>query len=192
MANLYCNPLTDNILKSDCGSKRGGLFGEFYVANYGEVDTIESSNNDKNIDTITMLIDPNTTNPYYWYRIVFKKNSAGFNNEAQIGNNKFFNQSVTFAVDGITEQSLATLENMIDGESVWIVKDYNGKTHVLGRVAGLEMSALTYGSGIAADDLYGGTITFLGAEPEMSNLVVSGTQITVLDEDGVNTETVTL
>jgi hypothetical protein len=191
MANLYCSPITDNINKFDCGMKRGGLRGVIYAANFGDIADISSTTNDKEMDTITMNINPLTTNPYFWYSIVFKKNTAGLSNEVQFGNNKFVNQTITFAVEGITKISLSVLEQMVDGEAVFIAKDYQGQWHVLGRIAGLEMSAATYGTGTAQDDLYGGTITFSSAEPEFSNLVKAGTQIEVWD--GVSaTTTITL
>lgn len=192
MANLYCTPLTGNINKFICGTRRGGLVGEIYVANLGQVDTISSTTNDKNIDVITMQIDPLTTNPYFWYRIQFKKNTAGLNNEVQFGNNIFVNQNISFTVEGITADSLEVLEEMVDGEAVFIAKDYQGIWHILGRIGGLVASAMNLGTGAAADDLYGGVITFSSEEPEFSNVVVSGTTIEVLAEDGVTIETITL
>lgn len=189
---LYCTPITGNINKYICGTRRGGLVGEIYVANFGEVADISSTAGDKEMDTITMDIDPLTTNPYFWYRIVFKKNTAGLNNEVQFGNNIFVNQTITFSVEGITKESLAALQSMVDGEAVFIAKDYQGKWHVLGRISGLMASAMTYGTGTAADDLYGGEITFSSEEPEFSNLIANGTTITVLAEDGIATETITL
>jgi hypothetical protein len=188
MANLYCDPVSDNIIKGDCGQKRGGLV-SIYVANLSQVQEI-SGTVDKVIDTITMRTNPTTTQPYFWYSIAFKKNTAGANNEVQFGNNIFTNQSITFVVEGITAQSLKVLEQMVDGEAVFITKDYQGNAHVLGRIAGLMMSAMTYGTGTAQDDLYGGTITFQSAEPELSNLVETGTQIQVWN--GTTTDTVTL
>lgn len=191
MANLYCTPITGNINKYICGTRRGGLVGEIYVANLGEIADISSTTSDKNMDTITMEIDPLTTNPYFWYRIVFKKNTAGLNNEAQFGNNIFINQTLTFTVEGITAESLEVLQNMVDGEAVFIAKDYQGVAHVLGRISGLMMSAMSYGTGAAADDLYGGEITFSSEEPEMSNIVVAGTTIEVSDGAG-GVEVITL
>jgi hypothetical protein len=172
--------------------RRGGLKGEIYVANLGEITDISSTTNDKNMDTITMAIDPLTTLPYFWYRIQFKKNTAGLNNEVQFGNNIFVNQSVTFTIEGITADSLAVLEQMVDGEAVFIAKDYEGVAHVLGRIGGLTASAMTVGTGTVADDLYGGVITFSSEEPELSNIVVAGTTIEVLDSTGLATETITL
>ena len=187
---LYCTPLTDNINKFDCGMKRGGLFGVIYAANLGEVSEISSSTNDKEMDTIVMKTNPLTTNPYFWYSIAFKKNTAGMSNQVQFGNNIFVNQSVTFAVEGITKTSLEVLEQMADGEIVFIAKDYQGNWHVLGRIAGLMMTEMTYGTGTADADLYGGTITFSSTEPELSNLVKAGTTIDVWN--GTTAVTVTL
>lgn len=187
----FCTPITGNINKGACGPKRGGLIGEIYVANLGEILDISSTAGDKEMDTITMRTNPVTSAPYTWYKIGFKKNSAGFNNEGQFGNNIFINQSVTFQVEGITKESLEVLQGMVDGEAVFIAKDYNGKTHVLGRVAGLMMSTLTYGTGQAADDLYGGEIVFTSEEPEMSNLVKAGTTIQVFNGT-VTPDTITL
>lgn len=181
MAFLYCTPVTDNIDKFGCGLKRGGLQGFLYVANFGEVQEISSSTLDKEIDTITMRTNPATSAPYFWYTIAFKKNSAGMSNEGVFGNNKYVNQTLTLAVEGITKDSLSVLEQAMDGEVVVIAKDYLGVYHVLGRVAGLEMSAISYGTGTAADDMYGGTITFTSAEPEFSNVVKAGTSIDVWD-----------
>jgi hypothetical protein len=181
MASLYCSPVNDNIEKFDCGLKKGGLFGQIYAANLGDVQEISSTLNDKEMDTIIMRTNPITTQPYFWYSIAFKKGTAGLANEVQFGNNKFVNQTITFMVEGITKTSLKVLEQMVDGEAVFIAKDANGNTHVLGRITGLESSVMTYGTGTAADDIYGGTITFSSSEPEFSNLVKVGTQIQVLD-----------
>jgi len=188
---IYCSPFEGNINKFLCGLKRGGLVGEMYVANLADVDSITSSLNNKEMDTIVMRTNPITTLPYNWFRIAFKRDSAGLNNDVQFGNNIVANQTITFSVEGITEQSLTVLEKMVDGEAVFIAKDYLGKWHILGRKNGLMMSAMNYGTGTAADDLYGGEITFSSMEAELSNLVLPGTQIEVDDNAG-GVETITL
>ena len=189
---LYCTPLTGNINKLCLGQRRGGLNAVIYVANFGEVTDISSTTNDKNMDTITMAIDPLTTNPYFWYQIAFKKNTAGLNNEVAFGNNIFTNQTITFTIEGLTAASLAVLEQMIEGEAVFIAKDYQGQANILGRIGGLTCSAMAVGTGTAADDLYGGTITFSSEEPELSNVVTPGTTIEVLNADGITIDTITL
>ena len=154
--SLFCTPIVDNLNGKICGTRRGGLNGVIYVANLGQIADISSTTNDKNMDTITMAINPLTTNPYFWYQISFKKNTAGASNEVQFGNNIFVNQTITFTVEGITADSLAVLEQMVDGEAVFIAKDYEGVWHILGRVGGLMASEMSYGTGSAADDLYAG------------------------------------
>jgi len=162
---------------------------EIYVTSLCNIDEITSSTNDKEYDDVVMNIDPVSTNPYFWYRIQFKKNTAGLNSEAVIGTNRYYNQSVTFQHEGIDKDSLAVLEGMITGDAVFIAKDYNGKIHLLGRIGGLQMSASTTGTGAAQDDLYGSEVTFLGSEPEMHNLIASGTTIQVWDGSAAVTVT---
>jgi len=190
MASLYCSPVTDNLIKAECGMRRGGINFVIYAANLGDIQEISSTLNDKEMDTIVMNINPLTTAPYFWYQLAFKKNTAGITNEGVFGNNKYVNQTLILGVEGITKQSLKVLEEMVDGEIVFIAKDFEQKYHILGRIGGLEMSAMTYGTGTASDDMYGGTITFTSAEPELSNLVKSGTQIQVWD--GISAVAVTL
>ena len=190
MANNCCPLALDNLLKGGCDAYRAGLLDEIYVVSRCNIDTITSSTNDKEYDDITMKIDAATTAPFYWFRIQFKKNTAGLTSEAQIGVTKHFNQSITFQHEGITKESLAVLQSMITGEAVFIAKDYSGKVHLLGRIGGLEMEAASTGTGAGADDMYGSEVTFSGLEPEMHNLIASGTQIEVWD--GTATETVTL
>jgi len=181
---LYCSPITGNVDAYLCGMRQGGLKGLIYVANFGDINEISSTAGDKNMDTILMNIDPLTTLPYYWYQIAFRKNSAGLNNELVVGNNKYINQTITFQIDGLTAQSHTVLQEMADGEAVFIVTDYQGKVHVLGRIAGLETSAAASGTGTALDDLYGATVTFSSAEPEYSNFVLAGTTIEVSNGAG--------
>lgn len=177
---IFCSPILDNINKADCGMRRGGITAVF-VANYGEIDTITSSTSNKSYDGITMKVNPVTSAPYYWYSLAFKTDTASIANEVQFGNNKYATQTITFTVEGISEESLRVLETAVDGEAVFIAKDYQGLYHLLGRVRGLMMSAMTYGTGAGADDIVGGEIAFSANEPELSNLVASGTVIDVWD-----------
>lgn len=182
---FYCSPITGNIDPQKCGFRRGGIKGEIYVANLGDIDTITSVTADNIYNAITMNTDPVTALAYTWFRIKFRKDSAGMTNEMVNGtNNKYINQTITFSIDGISPQSHAVLNQMAEGEAVFIVKDYDGQNHLLGRVAGLECSAMASGTGTAEDDLYGATITFTSAEPELSNFIAAGTTIDVSDGAG--------
>lgn len=190
MALILCSPITGSLPKDVCGQTRGGLIEEIYVANLANIDTITSSTSDKVYDAITMLIDPLTTDPYFWYRLQFKKGTAGLNNELTGTNNRYTNQSIDFSVAGLSAASMAVLEEMATGEAVFIAKDARGLVHLLGRVSGLTCETLTAGTGAADDDFYGAVIRFSGAETEFTNFIATGTTIDVDDLNG-GTEVIT-
>lgn len=183
-----CCKFNGNLDKAGCGMAKGGLKGTIYAANFCEIAGYTKTG--KNVTAVTMEIDPLTTDPFYFYQIAFKNGTAGFNNEAQIGNNTFQNQTLTFSIEGITAASLQVLEELQTAEVVFIVTDARGVNHILGRLEGMTISASTVGAGTANTDMYGGTLTFLGEETELSNIVASGTTINVWD--GTAAVTVTL
>lgn len=178
-----CCKISGGIDKGICGMAKGGLKGTFYAANYCEIASYTKTG--KTVTGITMEVDPLTTDPYYWFPIAFKANSAGFNNEAQIGNNTFVNQSLTFSTEGLTAASLSILEQMMTAQLVFIVTDTRGVNHLLGRLEGMVISAGVVGAGVVADDIYGATLTFLSGETELSNIVQSGVIIDVWDGSAV-------
>lgn len=190
MAN--CCPTFSGNIDENCATKmsRGGLINKIYVATYCHVDEISSTTNTKAIDTITMNIDPLTTNAYFWYQIAFKTGTGSFTNELQVGDNTFVNQSVTFTVSGISTDILAFLERMATGKAIVIVEDAAKTKYVLGRLSGLEASATSLTSGAAVTDVRGAVITLTGSEIEYSNTIVAGTTIEVFN--GVSTDVVTL
>jgi hypothetical protein len=185
-----CCKINGGIDKGVCGMAKGGLKGTIYAANFCEIASYTKTG--KNVTAITMEVDPLTSDPYFFYKIAFKNGTAGFNNEAQIGNNTFSNQTLTFSAEGLTPTSLATLEQLMTAEVVFIVTDARGVNHLLGRLEGMTISAATIGAGTAVDDLYGATLTFLGEETELSNIVASGTTINVWDSTAAAAVTVTL
>lgn len=148
-----------------------------YVAKLADIQEISSTSNDKEMDTVVMKTNPLTTAPYFWYRISFKKGTAGFNNEGVFGNNVYFNQTLTFNAEDITKDSLEFVESIINTELVFIVKDNQNKYHVLGRKGGLNF----------INSLKKNVIKFLGSEPELSNLIKAGVEIQVLDGNNVVT-----
>ena len=172
-----CCKFNGNLDKAGCGMAKGGLKGTIYAANFCEIAGYGKTG--KNVSAVTMEVDPLTTDPFYFYQIAFKNGTAGFNNETQVGNNTFQNQTLTFGVEGLTAASLAVLEELMTAEVVFIVTDARGVNHLLGRLEGMTISAATVGAGTAVDDMYGATLTFLGEEAELSNIVASGTTINV-------------
>ena len=181
MANFCCPTSLDNLLREDCKLQRGGLINEVYVVSLCDIDDITSSTNDKLYDAIVMNIDPVTTNPFYWYRIQFKKETASASSTFVVDENKYFNQAVSLQHSGITLASLTVLESFATADLVFIAKDSQGKIHLLGRVQGLEMTEGSISTGAAASDAYGSTLTFTGNEPETHNFIAPGTVIQVWD-----------
>lgn len=183
-----CSPLTGNINKV-CGAKKGGLIDVLYAANFCDVSGTTLASGE--VIAIDMATNPITSQPFYFYQLGVKKNSAGFVNEAQIGdNNKFWNQTVSFTVEGFDTDTKAAFDSMIDGEAVFIAKDNAGIYHILGRNSGAMMTSGTIGTGVAATDLYGGTATFVAEELEITRTIASGTSFQVLNEDGVTIDTI--
>lgn len=186
--SLYCPALNDNINANCLGLMRAGIK-TLYAANFGEVLAIQDNTNTKEIDTITMATNPTTSAPYFWYRIAFKKDTAGLINELAVEGTRYINQTFNFAVEGITRQSLEQLQLMAAGDVVLIGVDYEGVAHVIGREGGLQMSSMNYGTGTALGDMYGGEIVFTGAEGELTNVIATGTTIQVWN--GTTTDTIT-
>jgi hypothetical protein len=133
-----------------------------------------------------------TTNPYFFYKVEFKNNTAGFNNEMQGTNNNYSKQSLSFAFEGMSASTMATLEDMLVSELVFVVVDARGVSHLLGRLEGMTRDTATVGSGVASDDMYGATLMFSSEEAELSNIIQTGTTIEVYDEATSSVVTVTL
>lgn len=188
---LYCTPITGNISKV-CGPKKGGLIKNLYVANFGQLDSTTITSDE--VSAIAMKVDPLTVHGpnYIWFQLAVKKNTSGFENPAEIGDSKFFNQTVSFTIEGFDTATKLAFESMIDGEAIFIGTTADGTSHMLGRLSGAEMTEGTIGTGVANTDLFGGTATFIAPEIEVTPTVTAGTTISVLDEDGVTVNVVSL
>lgn len=186
-----CTPISGNINKV-CGPKKGGLIKSLYMANFCELTGTTLSGNE--ISNIAMKLDPLNTHGanYIWYQLDVKKNTAGFTNPANIGDSKFFDQTVSFTIEGFDTETKAAFETMIDGEAVFIGIDGNGNAHMMGRLSGAEMTEGAIGTGVANTDLIGGTATFVASEVEVIKSIASGTTIEVLNQDGTTVDTITL
>lgn len=197
--SICCNPITGNI-KKVCGAKKGGLIRDLYVANFCDLsgvtfydDSTGTTFEVGEITQINMKTDVLTSQPFHWYQLGVKKNTSGFSNTAEIGDsNKFWKQSVSFSLEGFDSTVKNAVERMIDGDAVFIGRTSDGKSHMLGRVSGAMMSEGSLGSGVAISDLCGGVFTFTSDELEITPSIGSGVTISVLNEDGITIDTVTL
>jgi len=186
-----CTPITNNISKV-CGPKKGGLIKNLYMANFCQIDSTTITADE--VSAITMAVDPLATfgANYIWFQLDVKKQSAGFTNPANIGDSKFFDQTLNFTIEGFDTATKLAFESMIDGEACFIGIDGNGTAHMMGRISGAEMTEGGIGTGVAVADLIGGTATFVASEVEVIKTVTAGTTIDVLNEDGVTVDVITL
>ena len=186
----FCNPITDNLYRRACALTKGGLNGEIFAANLGEIDSVTVVN--KVVTAITMKVNPVTLVPYHWFRIVPKKQTSGIQNTLQKGTNtSFLNQELDFEVLGMETESKIAFESLINGEAVFIGMDNNDTRHIMGHKSGAEMTEGTIGTGIALDDLVGSKAKFIAQETFVTPTVPTGISINVLSMDGITIETVT-
>lgn len=179
LTNGICDGIADN-LDQVCEMNRGGLKLRLYVANLGQIASTATGTPGE-VDAITMATNPATSAPYFWYQMAFAVDTANFLNEGVFDVNTYVNQSVTFAFNGMTKEQVTMLKTLSLGQLVFIVKDFNNKAYILGRIGGLKMSASNAGSGTAAGDRFGAEVTFTGAETEYAQTVKAGTVIAVWD-----------
>lgn len=195
MVDLYCNPVTGNILQQVCELLKGGVAQEIFVANLGEIDSVAYNPTTGELDTITMKVNPITTPDLFnWYRIISKKQTAGLTNTIKKGTNtSYIEQALTFIVPGMDTVNKKAFETMVTGQAVFIVKDSTGRAHIVGEKSGAEVQdGGTMGTGVALDDLVGMNVTFIANENFATHTVEAGTTIEVLEADGTTISTVTL
>lgn len=174
MAQDCCSPISGNILKV-CGAKRGGMIKCLYAISLCDIDTITQDGTTKEITGITLKAST------VFYEIGVKKNTHGFVNTATIndGGSKYFEQSVSFSIEGFDQATKNAFETMIDGEAVFIGISADGNAHILGRLSGAEMTEGTIGTGVAVSDLFGGTATFTAQEIEVTPSIVMDGTVTI-------------
>jgi hypothetical protein len=188
---FFCNPITGNAYRRACTLTKGGLINIVYGANLSEVDTVTVSGGI--VTNITMKTNPISSTPYHWYAITPKKQTSGINNVAQIGTNtKFYNQELDFAIVGMDTENKNSFQSLINGQAVFIGQDANQVRHMMGHVSGAEMTEGAIGTGIAVDDLVGGTAKFVAQETFVTPTVQAGLVINVLSNDGITIEAITL
>lgn len=187
MAQECCSPISGNI-KKVCGAKRGGMIKCLYAVSLCNVNEIEKDPTTGEITSISMKADATATD-YIWYEIGVKKNTHGFTNTATIneGGSKYFEQSVSFSIEGFNQATKNAFETMIDGEAVFIGWTADGNAHVLGRLSGAEMTEGTIGTGVSVSDLFGGTATFTAQEIEVTPSIIMDGTVSIRVQDASDT-----
>lgn len=148
-----------------CKKARGGTR-EIYLANFDDVTitpvygAVGSPGGDAGyVTNITMA--PGT----YFYKFIptmMSSNLTGTistnlqNNSVQVEDKV----SMTFA--GLTAANRNTINTLIDGTLIAVIRDFNGELVIAGEFNGLQLSEGTYGTGTAGTDLSGYTLTLSG------------------------------
>lgn len=189
--NNTCSTLTAGVYSDSCKLLRGG-FRDLYVANFGQIDSVTLTADE--VSAITMDTDPLTTNPYNWFSFRVKKNTGGLQNPGQIGtNNRSINQVINFTLEGFSTALKLRYDELLVADLVFIAVRHDNTAHMVGRISGAQMTTGDLGVGVAIDDLVGAPLEFTAdGELESMRTITAGTTITVIDEDGVTTSTVTL
>ncbi len=191
MANIGCSTLTDGVYSDSCKLLRGG-FRDLYVANFAQLDTTTLTAGE--ISAITMETDPLTTDPYNWFSFRIKKNTGGLDNQGVIGtNNRSITQTIDFTLEGFSTALKDRFDELMVADLVFIAVRHDGSAHMVGRLSGAQLTTGNLGTGVAIDDLVGAPLQFTAdGELETMKTITAGTSISVIDEDGVTVNTVTL
>jgi hypothetical protein len=187
-----CSVITNNI-QQDCSPSLGGMEQTMFVANYCDISGYTTLAGE--VVTVDMKTDPITTNPFYFYRVTTKKNTAGvLNTLVKNDNNSYWETTVNFTIQGFSTQTKIAINDLIkSGGAVVVGRDKQGQWVVAGlKNDGLEATEGTLGTDVTRDGLYGGTFVLTGYDTEISPTIALGTDLFVLNEDGVTVDTVTL
>ena len=130
---------------------------KIYVANKSEISAFTSS--------VTGEIDGITFDTYKGlYAVTVHKDTASWSEELQVNANSgyYYNVSLSFRTIDNTTAVRNAINDMVGTSLVFVVKDKNGKWHVIGETDGVELSEQTKGSGAAPGDDTGDVLTFSG------------------------------
>ena len=187
-----CSVITNNI-KKDCEPRLGGLQENLFIGNFCDISGYTMASGE--VIAVDMNIDPLTTDPFYFYRVSTKKNTAGVQNTlVKNDNNSYWETTVPFSIQGFsTETKLAIGDLIKSGGAVVVGKDKNGQWVIAGlNNDGLEATEATLGTDVTRDGLYGGNLVLTGFDTIISPTISLGTDLLVLNNDGVTVDTVTL
>lgn len=147
-----------------CSDGIGGVK-TIYLGNFNN-NTTYTYNSDNEITGIT------SGATYYTFEV--PNESAGFTetlNKSVENETLFFEQTVTFPINGYTAAERNLMLLIAKAEMTAILKLQSGKYILLGKVNGLNTTAGEGGSGTAYGDRLGINFTITGKEKENSNIV---------------------
>jgi hypothetical protein len=153
--------LTSGIAKG-CKDSIGGLI-TTYIANKKEVTGVTP---DYLTDTTGLITGCTLSAATYFYEFEIPKVSSSYTDVPTANNyGCYFEQTLTIVIPKNAAAVRNKVQQLASGEYVVIVKDFNGKYFMLGEVNGVELNGGSGGSGTAAADLNGYTLTINGQSP---------------------------
>lgn len=166
---MACN-ITSNILQ-DC-SYFAGSIKELYLANYAEVSGFTT-------DSTGVITGATMSGAATFFEYQASTETAGFTQELVVsGDKKFFNQTLTFNIQGLTQLKNNEMENLFLAKMVAIAVDYNGRAWLLGWSNPLRATAGSANIGAALTDDNGYVVTLSTAQtqlaPEVDEAIIAG------------------
>ena len=147
-----------------CTKDNVGGLNKIYIANWKDVEANVTYN-----DTTGEVTGLGTGYDWYIFDLVKETSSWSESVTANVQNGTLsFIPSVVLVMNKLTTDQRNLVAMMATTLLSVIAEDNNGNLIMLGRVKGLDVTALEMGSGTANGDRNGVTVTMTGAEPKAS------------------------
>lgn len=174
---LECVDVLESIgISCEALSAVGGVNKRIWITQKQQIDSY-TLDADGYVDTLTMATD-GSSNAYKLQRFIGKKNTHSGTIEGVVGDNvNLITHNSLLKVFCDTPAKRVALEAYINAdELVVFFETEQGKIEIYGLDKGLEMSALTGGTGVALQDDTGYLLTLSGQQRTLPNfMLVSGT-----------------
>lgn len=164
--------LTQGFTTFDCKDNVGGVKAVWFI-NYSDVTAVTEASG------VVSAITKASGKVFYKYLLV--RNTASFT-ETITGNIEngtvFFDQSLVVVLNKLQANTRNEILLLSRNTMMAVVEDQNGKYWLAGKLNGLDLLTGSAGTGTAAGDRNGYSLTFSGSEREMavevSSTVISG------------------
>lgn len=159
--------LTSTITKANCDYSVAGIR-SIYLINYNSANLLKEGQTDPNVIETIELAEGEKA-----YKVEFVDNTASFTDDLAVNGNggKYRTHTLNFTIDGYTYEKLNAGDALSLGKFTAVVVDKNGTAIVLGRMNGMNATAMNYASGAAEADAVGWTVTMAGTETEMAKIL---------------------